>query len=792
MSDDETRLGQHYHVLMRLAKSKAWGQGDLDAALREVTEAAAHTLGVERVNIWLFDERRSQIRCIEHYERTHGVHSSGAEIHAADCPGYFRALEEERAIVAHDAHADPRTCEFSGGYLDQHGITSLLDAPIHAGGEVIGIVCHEHIGPARIWTTEEQSFAASLADLAALAIESAQRRDAEAARRCSEQRTRALVDHALDPIVTTDAHGTVTDWNPSAEAVFGWTRREAIGRPLVETIFPDGDRGELHAAMSAWSTGRENAILDRRIERTAIDAGGRRFPVELSVSPVRIGDETMFSVFVRDITKRRRAERELRDLNTALEERVLDRTTQLRSAVLERERLLDELRQSSRELLQRLIEVERKTEIIRNDLERAQVIQRALLPTEPPRLEGAHVAALYRPGMIVGGDLYDVVSLDDRWLALYVADAAGHGVAAAMLSVLFKQRLELRDAPGPVAPAEVLSRVNERLLKDRVLARGLFLTVAIALVDLETGDLRLASAGHTATLIRRSDGSTRLLGHTGPAIGLEENARFSEHRITLERGDRAVLYTDGLTEGIEDLDDLRLTEFLAPALIGDARDGPYRLRGLFQDATRRADRHDSGGDRDDVTLLVLDRSVGVSHLDHSPGPIEREEEPSPESSSDEAAILWIARGSAETYLAVRGRGLWRACDTFLRLAREALVAGRRVTVDLSECTFLDSAFLGTLHELVSDGSGGEVVLRGPSATVRASVDELELTRVASAIAEGAARPPVEPSPVIDEAPGFASRMRLLRAHTVLSELSPENHERFSGVVDALREELGSD
>ena len=233
MPEESRQSGRHKNVLQRLVKSPAWGEEDLDAALREVTEAAAHTLGIERVNIWLYDESRSRITCIEHYERTSGEHASGTVLEAKDYPIYFKALDEERTIVAHDAHNDPRTAEFSGTYLDTHGITSLLDAPLHKGGEVIGIVCHEHVGPAREWTDEEQRFAASLADLASLAIESSERRIAEDALRRSEARTRAVLDHALVAVIITDERGAVTDWNPRAEVTFGQPRAEVLGLSLI-------------------------------------------------------------------------------------------------------------------------------------------------------------------------------------------------------------------------------------------------------------------------------------------------------------------------------------------------------------------------------------------------------------------------------------------------------------------------------------------------------------------------------------------------------------------------------
>ncbi len=119
--------------------------GDLESSLQEITEAAAHTLDIARVNIWLYDDDRTKICCIDHYDLSSREHSSGGEIAAVDYPLYFQALDQERTIAANYAHTDPRTAEFASAYLDTYGITSMLDAPVRARGRAIGIGCHGHM-----------------------------------------------------------------------------------------------------------------------------------------------------------------------------------------------------------------------------------------------------------------------------------------------------------------------------------------------------------------------------------------------------------------------------------------------------------------------------------------------------------------------------------------------------------------------------------------------------------------------------------------------------------------------
>lgn len=123
----------------------------------------------------------------------------------------------------------------------------------------------------------------------------------------SEDRIRRIVEHALDSVVMMDAAGVIIDWNPQAEETFGWSREEALGQTVVELIIPPQLR-EAHCQGLATfhSTGR-GRIINQRIESTALRRDGSEFPVELAVTPVRSGESSMFSAFIRDITERKQS-----------------------------------------------------------------------------------------------------------------------------------------------------------------------------------------------------------------------------------------------------------------------------------------------------------------------------------------------------------------------------------------------------------------------------------------------------------------------------------------------------
>ena len=139
--------------------------------IRRVTEAASSTLGVQRVSVWLCDERNTKISCADLFDASIAKHSTGTELFAKDFASYFRALERERTIAAHDAHSDPRTSCFSVPYLKPLGINSLLDVPFFLNRRMLGVICHEHVGPKRNWDSDEETFAYLMASFIALAYE---------------------------------------------------------------------------------------------------------------------------------------------------------------------------------------------------------------------------------------------------------------------------------------------------------------------------------------------------------------------------------------------------------------------------------------------------------------------------------------------------------------------------------------------------------------------------------------------------------------------------------------------
>ncbi|HUJ14909.1 MAG TPA: EAL domain-containing protein [Thermoanaerobaculia bacterium] len=171
----EERLRRQNEVLVSLAKRHALHFGDLAQAVREIDEETARTLQLDRVSVWLFSDDRESIRCADLYDRAEDVHNSGDVLPVAKYPAYFQTLEIERTIAVTDTADDARVAEFLD-YFRSHGVASVIEAPIRRLGQLVGVVCSEHVGAPRSWYTEEESFASAVADLVSMAIDASERR----------------------------------------------------------------------------------------------------------------------------------------------------------------------------------------------------------------------------------------------------------------------------------------------------------------------------------------------------------------------------------------------------------------------------------------------------------------------------------------------------------------------------------------------------------------------------------------------------------------------------------------
>lgn len=165
------KLRKQMSVFADLTAQRSVYSDSLTSTVQRITESLVEAIDVERASIWLYNDDRTAIECADLFIRKKREHSSGVVLKASDFPGYFRAVESERTIAAENAHTDPRTSEFSEIYLRPLGINAMLDVPIWANGKMVGVVCHEHTGDFRKWTTDEESFAYLMGNIVGMTLE---------------------------------------------------------------------------------------------------------------------------------------------------------------------------------------------------------------------------------------------------------------------------------------------------------------------------------------------------------------------------------------------------------------------------------------------------------------------------------------------------------------------------------------------------------------------------------------------------------------------------------------------
>jgi GAF domain-containing protein len=166
----------------------------LDSIYPFVCQLAAAALKVERVGIWFLEDNDTVLKCVNVYQMSKGTHSSGIVLEVSKISAYIASLQRRRSLHVEIVEALPWTIELYAGYCEPLGISSILDAGIFHEGRLAGVVCHEHVGPVRDWTSEERHFAESLADFIASRLKPPDE-EATSTEENPLNRSRSLDDH---------------------------------------------------------------------------------------------------------------------------------------------------------------------------------------------------------------------------------------------------------------------------------------------------------------------------------------------------------------------------------------------------------------------------------------------------------------------------------------------------------------------------------------------------------------------------------------------------------------------
>ncbi|MFZ0273878.1 MAG: SpoIIE family protein phosphatase [Acidobacteriaceae bacterium] len=239
-------------------------------------------------------------------------------------------------------------------------------------------------------------------------------------------------------------------------------------------------------------------------------------------------------------------------------------------------------------------------ERVNREMEIAREVQERLFPQEMPAIAGASLAGACRAALGVGGDYYDVFSLEDGRLGLAIGDVSGKGISAALLMASLRASLRGVSLNSPRNFAELMRKVN--VLVYEASASNRYATFFFAAYDPKTHRLECVNAGHNPPVLLRK-GEVIRLEAGGPVVGLLPFAPYTEQALTLEPGDLLLLYTDGISEAMtHDDEEWGEDRMMEAASAVRSKDAGQVLRALFA----ACDKFTAGAPQhDDMTMLIL-------------------------------------------------------------------------------------------------------------------------------------------------------------------------------------------
>lgn len=411
-------------------------------------------------------------------------------------------------------------------------------------------------------------------------------------RRVVESRFKAILGSSRDGVVVVDELGVIVWPNSRFGHLFGLHWRQFKGMRfqtavdlISECFSSSSDLRAFLKLCEGAQAGYHETILEVSWPEPCV--------LQVSTRPIsnergrNIGRVWTFA----DITSFKRMERQLRVNNQELEVRVKERTRELEGKNLDLQKA-----HASLAKVNQALELE---------LDMAKQVQDGLLPERLPDLPGWSLHSEYMPTGKVGGDFFDVVDLLDGTVFLLMADVAGHGVPAALVTAMAKMSFLRWVRPGmDIQVAEVLRQVNIELL--RAVRTDHYLTAFAGRLELATGRLRYSRVCHPYPFLVRADGTVERLDHRGGFfVGMVADTTYTEAETVLESGDMLFLYTDGLNESVDPNGRLFGLQRLEAALISSHMDGPSAA---VHNAIAQREGHSMGRmPNDDITILALAR-----------------------------------------------------------------------------------------------------------------------------------------------------------------------------------------
>lgn len=287
-----------------------------------------------------------------------------------------------------------------------------------------------------------------------------------------------------------------------------------------------------------------------------------------------------------------------RELFSALDIHTGDEIEDLSKTMIQMEKELDEYEEN-------LTKITAEKERIGTELALATKIQASMLPNIFPPFPDRHemdIFAIMDPAREVGGDFYDYFFIDDDHLCILIADVAGKGIPAALFMMISKIIMQSCAMLGRSA-AEIMEKTNEALCSNNKL--GMFVTSWLGILEVSTGKMTCANAGHEYPAIMRAGGKFELFKDKhGFVIGGMDGSKYKEYELTVSPGDKIFLYTDGVPEATNSENEMYGTKRMVEALNIEPEATPFKI---LQNVRADVDKFVGGAEQfDDLTMLCVE------------------------------------------------------------------------------------------------------------------------------------------------------------------------------------------
>ena len=318
--DRESRAMRQRTAIAHLALEESIVRGDMPSALKTITGVLSATVSASRASIWKVSDDGAVLNCLSLYESGEHLISRDAVVNMREFPRYYETLISESRIHAEEAQTDPRSSELVD-YFKEHNIVSILDAGIIVEGALVGVVSLEQAETRGKWQADEESFVSTIAAIMGQLFTNVERKKAEEALKESETRFRHIAEMLPDGIFEIDMNGKVFYANKMALDMFGYTPEDIERGMIAFDALAPSDRvmakERVFLRLSGDAVGYHEYVGQR--------VDGSTFPVSFNIAPKVVGDHVVgFLGAMMDLTERKQAEEQLRQINHQLEAAIVE------------------------------------------------------------------------------------------------------------------------------------------------------------------------------------------------------------------------------------------------------------------------------------------------------------------------------------------------------------------------------------------------------------------------------------------------------------------------------------